>query len=367
MADYIQQIGNVLNGMSDTQLDELVRWVLGNGRLPVGPVAGSGGSLVSLLFGQAPQLPSSFETRNQKLEFLSKDSSMDVLLSGSPMAPSSAQTLASLWRQQKSVDQQRAQATQQATQKAAEYEKYGISPPANVPSTTVEPPFDLAGAAMNAAGQQLPTATSDPAQSTFFRDLYTMAPDQALMVAKNRLMEMYDTGGYFTVDDYGDRVVSDEAGMLNQVIADLENAKKSLGGGTDNSLGWAQLAWSREKDSLDRAWQERTWNEEMGMAREQERRALMQARAQVAMQAANMLGSQYSSALQTQAQLAPYSLLPGQKYYMGHEPGGVMQQLSRMAGVAYTPREARGIPVDTMQGVNAMQGVVGQLAGMLNL
>jgi hypothetical protein len=346
------EIGEIISQISDPDLDALVMWVLRQ-RIapglsnPMYQMAQSADPravaqrddrrVADLKQKDVQQAFSQFKTRQQKLEFVSPSISGMDDTTLQQVAPSLAPRLAQ-FRQ----FSQRSNWLKGAT---------GIEP--EMPSFDAPKPSTYQPTAADLDPWESQSSLARPGamgnmQGRRFQVPAGMGNQEAMAYALDKLNEAIASGDEAAIDIWSG--MYDHYGSMYAV--DLRNT----GGGGGSYSGW--------REQLDE--NRRQFDITMQMKRDEERRAIMQAKAQIAMQAAGLMGDQYGNALRTQAQLAPYSLLPNQKYYMGYEPGGVAQSLYSMAGLPYAPRQAVGIPVDTMQGVNAMQGVVGQLQGLIN-
>jgi hypothetical protein len=103
-----------------------------------------------------------------------------------------------------------------------------------------------------------------------------------------------------------------------------------MGGGADNSLGWAQMEMERQQ------WQDRMRLEEQQMAQaaelarlEREQRAREMAAA-IGQFLANQSSQNWATAL-------PYVLPKGTRFAPGFEPGGPAARLAQISGSQYTP------------------------------
>jgi hypothetical protein len=76
-----------------------------------------------------------------------------------------------------------------------------------------------------------------------------------------------------------------------------------------------------------------------------------------------MLGRERSDAAKLRAELIPWSLPAGMDYIPGFQPGGPMEQISRMSGSQFIPRgREMTIPIDPSEGVNTLQAELARLA-----
>lgn len=110
-----------------------------------------------------------------------------------------------------------------------------------------------------------------------------------------------------------------EAGLRNQLL------ELQLGGTDPASVRWQQeFGYKKDQDELQR---------------QQVEQQQKLARQQAAWRAA-------SDMIQTQQQMAPYALRPGQEYHTGWEPGGMREELARKLNLPYNPETFRVAPVD---------------------
>ena len=104
-----------------------------------------------------------------------------------------------------------------------------------------------------------------------------------------------------------------------------------LGGGTDNSLGWAQLAQSQQEFAQRMALEQQALAQQADMARlqrEQQQREMAGALGQ----ALNQLSSQnWETGL-------PWTLPKGTQHAPGFEPGGPASNIARIGGTTFTPQ-----------------------------
>jgi hypothetical protein len=370
MAD--NRIVQVLTSMSDDQLDGLIRMVLMQQNPLADPMyTGYNKNMASSTFVKSAQSNVEkqmglFRDRQEKLGFLAQNTDTlakyDQRFKGA-VGPTMTQPIRQVYDEQQAAVQAEKQARQNWERQNQERTALGLE------ST----PFgenQLRGRSVAEArglGDLAPSASSAAVTKpkSALAGLSGLDPQTALQRAYAMQQDLMANGQYLTQDAEGNWTLTPDAMNLEAFIENLTSQSKAFGwyGGGGGGGGGGGAA---DHFAENMAWEKEKWAQQMEMQKAEERRAIMQAKAQIAMQAAGLMGDQYGNALRTQAQLAPYSLLPNQKYYMGYEPGGVAQSLFSMAGLPFAPRQAVGIPVDTMQGVNAMQGVVGQLQGLIN-
>lgn len=102
-----------------------------------------------------------------------------------------------------------------------------------------------------------------------------------------------------------------------------------LGGGTDNSLGWANLDLQREQ----MAQQAQQFAASLAQAAEIERQRREQQQREMAAAMGQFLAGQQS---QNWNNALPYRLPSGTQYAPGFEPGGAANRLAQIAQAAYT-------------------------------
>ena len=111
-----------------------------------------------------------------------------------------------------------------------------------------------------------------------------------------------------------------------------------LGGGTDNSLGWANLDLQREQ----MAQQAQQFAASLAQAAEIERQRREQQQREMAAAMGQAIAQMQSQNWQTGL---PWRLPAGTQYAPGMEPGGVASRLAQMARTAYTaPRVPESNP-----------------------
>jgi len=101
------------------------------------------------------------------------------------------------------------------------------------------------------------------------------------------------------------------------------------GGGTDNSLGWANLDLQREQ----MAQQQAQFAASLAQAAEIERQRREQQQREMAAAMGQFLAGQQS---QNWNNALPYRLPSGTQYAPGFEPGGAANRLAQIAQAAYT-------------------------------
>jgi hypothetical protein len=101
---------------------------------------------------------------------------------------------------------------------------------------------------------------------------------------------------------------------------------------------------SQPPSAWDQAWKQKTFDyeaEQDKLAREQQQQTLAQQKKRDAW-------TMVSDSLAGQLKATDIAAMPGQEYYLGHEPGGVSESIARKLGVAYNPEAWRikTIPYD---------------------
>lgn len=110
------------------------------------------------------------------------------------------------------------------------------------------------------------------------------------------------------------------------------------GGGADNSLGYAQLAWDKERAAV----QDAQYAQSLAQAAEQARLEREQRQREAAMAAGQLISQLQSQNWETGL---PWVLPEGTQYAPGFEPGGPASRLAQMARTAYdAPRLAVSNP-----------------------
>lgn len=110
---------------------------------------------------------------------------------------------------------------------------------------------------------------------------------------------------------------------------DLMALLGGMGGGTDNSLGWANLDLQREQ----MAQQQAQFAASLAQAAEIERQRREQQQREMAAAMGQFLAGQQS---QNWNNALPYRLPSGTQYAPGFEPGGAANRLAQIAQAAYT-------------------------------
>ena len=101
-----------------------------------------------------------------------------------------------------------------------------------------------------------------------------------------------------------------------------------LGDGTDNSLGWAQLDWQKQRAQMEDA----QFAQSLAQAMQIEQARQAQQQREMAAQLGNAIAGYQS---QQWATSLPWKLPTGTQYAPGMEPGGAASRMAQMARTAY--------------------------------
>ena len=122
--------------------------------------------------------------------------------------------------------------------------------------------------------------------------------------------------------------VPQNAANQGPTMDDLMAMLGGMGGGTDNSLGWAQLDWQKQRAQMEDA----QFAQSLAQAMQIEQARQAQQQREMAAQLGNALAGYQS---QQWATSLPWKLPTGTQYAPGMEPGGAASRMAQMARTAY--------------------------------